>query len=109
LASTHALLALAIISEVAATISLKSTAGFTRLLPTLVVLIGYGTAFFLLSLILARGLPVGMVYGIWSAAGVALVALIGIAFLGESLTYVQGVGLGLVALGVLAIEMGAAH
>ena len=107
--TTHALLVLAIVSEVAATISLKFTVGFTRLVPTIVVVIGYGVAFFLLSIILTRGLPIGMVYGIWSAAGVALVATIGVVFLGESLTPVQFAGLGLVALGVLAIEMGAAH
>jgi small multidrug resistance pump len=109
LATTHALLVLAIVSEVAATISLKFTAGFTRLVPTIIVVIGYGVAFFLLSVILTRGLPVGMVYGIWSAAGVALVATIGAVFLGETMTWIQGVGLGLVALGVLAIEFGTGH
>jgi small multidrug resistance pump len=103
---THVLLAIAIISEVIGTISLKYAEGFTRLVPSLLVIAGYGAAFVLLSLVLARGLPVGIVYGIWAACGVALVAIIGVLFLGETLTWIQGLGLALIVVGVLAIEMG---
>ncbi|GAA1085298.1 DMT family transporter [Nocardiopsis composta] len=96
----------AIAAEVAATVSLKFTEGFTRLLPSVLVVICYGTAFYLLSQTLSRGMPLGVAYGVWAASGVALLALIGAFFLGESLTWVQIVGVFLVVGGVLALEMG---
>src|SRR5690349_10081671 len=99
----------AVVAEVAATISLRFSEGFSRLLPSVVVVIGYGIAFFALSQALARGLPLGVAYGTWAALGVTLVAFIGAVFLGESLTAVQIGGLVLVVGGVLAVELGAAH
>lgn len=103
----YLLLALAIASEVAATISLKLSEGFTRLVPSVVVVVGYLAAFGLLSQALTRGLAVSVAYGVWAAAGVALVAVAGAAFLGESLTWVQVAGIALVIGGVLALELGA--
>jgi small multidrug resistance pump len=105
----YLLLALAIASEVVATISLKLSEGFTRLGPSIVVLVGYVLAFALLSQALTRGLGVSVAYGIWAAAGVALVAMVGALFLGESLTWVQVGGIALVIGGVLALELGAHH
>ena len=102
-------LAGAIVGEVTATISLRFSQGFTRLVPSIVVVLGYGVAFFSLSQALVRGMPLGIGYGIWAAAGVAIVALIGTAFLGESLTLVQIGGIVLVIGGVLALELGGAH
>ncbi|MDL5154834.1 DMT family transporter [Actinomycetospora termitidis] len=102
-------LALAIVAEVAATVSLKLSEGFSRLVPSIVVVIGYGTAFFSLSQALGRGLPVGVAYGIWAATGVAAIAVIGALFLGESLTWVQVGGIALVICGVLALELGGSH
>ncbi|SHK36773.1 small multidrug resistance pump [Pseudonocardia thermophila] len=99
-------LALAIAAEVTATISLRLSEGFTKLLPSALVVVGYVVAFGALSQALVRGMPVGVAYGVWSAIGVALVALIGAAFLGESLTWVQIGGIGLVIAGVLALELG---
>lgn len=99
----------AIVSEVTATVSLKLSDGFSRLLPSVLVVIGYGAAFVLLALVLKRGMPLGLAYGIWAAAGVALVALVGAVFLGEGLSGIQIVGLVLVAGGVLALELGAQH
>jgi small multidrug resistance pump len=99
----------AVLCEVVATISLRLSEGFSRLLPSVVVVVGYGIAFFALSQALVRGLPVGVAYGTWSALGVTLVAIIGVVFLGESLTAVQIGGLGMVIGGVLALELGAAH
>ena len=92
-----------------ATITLRFAEGFTRLVPSLLVVLGYGTAFFALSQALVRGMPVGVAYGTWAALGVTLVAIIGAAFLGESLTSVQIGGLALVVGGVLALELGGAH
>lgn len=99
----------AIVSEVTATVSLKLSDGFSRLLPSVLVVIGYGAAFVLLALVLKRGMPLGLAYGIWAAAGVALVALVGAVFLGEGLSGIQIVGLVFVAGGVLALELGAQH
>jgi len=73
------------------------------------VVLGYGTAFYSLSQALSRGVPIGVAYGIWAAAGVALIALIGVAFLGESLSWVQVGGIVLVIAGVLALELGRSH
>ncbi|MFW5417850.1 multidrug efflux SMR transporter [Nocardiopsis sp. CNT-189] len=96
----------AIAAEVAATVSLKFTGGFTRLLPSALVVLFYGTAFYLLSQALSRGMALGVAYGVWAASGVALLALIGALFLGEPLTWVQIGGVLLVVGGVLALEMG---
>lgn len=103
------MLAVAIVLEVTATISLRLSAGFTKIVPTILVVIGYLGAFALLSQILKAGMPVGVAYGIWAAAGVALVAIIGAIFLGDTLTPVQFGGIALVIAGVLALEMGAQH
>jgi small multidrug resistance pump len=106
---TWLLLAGAIAAEVTATISLRFSEGFSKPLPSVLVVVGYGVAFWLLSVILQRGMAIGVVYAVWAAAGVALVALIGVAFLGETLTPVQIGGLLAVIGGVAALELGAAH
>lgn len=99
----------AILTEVMATTALKLSEGFTRPVPSIVVVVGYIAAFGMLSQALTRGLGIGVAYGIWSAAGVALVAIIGAVFLGEGMTWVQVSGIALVAAGVLALEFGAQH
>lgn len=107
---TFLLLVLAIASEVTATVSLKLSEGFSKLVPSVVVVVvGYAGAFFFLSQALKRGMSIGVAYGVWSAIGVAAVATIGALFLDEGLTLVQIGGIGLVILGVLALELGAAH
>jgi small multidrug resistance pump len=103
------LLAGAILSEVTATISLKLSEGFSKLVPSIIVVVGYACAFILLSQVLKRGMTIGVAYGIWAAVGVGLVALVGALFFGDTLTLVQVGGLVLVAGGVLALELGAAH
>ncbi|MBN8921040.1 MAG: QacE family quaternary ammonium compound efflux SMR transporter [Rhizobiales bacterium] len=70
-------LAVAILAEVVATASLKASEGFTKLLPSVIVVAGYGLAFYFLSLTL-RTMPVGIAYAIWAGLGVALVSLIGV-------------------------------
>jgi small multidrug resistance pump len=97
----------AILTEVAATTALKLSEGFTRVVPSIVVVIGYVMAFGMLSQALTRGIGIGIAYGVWAAAGVALVAIIGAVFLGESMTWVQVAGIALVIAGVLALELGA--
>lgn len=102
------LLALAILLEVGGTVSLRLSEGFTRLVPSVLVVIGYLGAFALLARVLESGMPLGVAYGVWAAAGVALVAIIGAVFLGDGLTAVQVGGIVLVIGGVLALELGAA-
>ncbi|WP_433698900.1 DMT family transporter [Nocardiopsis sp. CA-288880] len=99
----------AIAAEVTATTSLKLSEGFSRLIPSVVVVVGYVAAFTMLSQALARGMNLGVAYGVWAAAGIALVAVIGALFLGESLTWVQVGGIALIIGGVMALEMGGAH
>lgn len=96
----------AILSEVAGTLALRLSNGFSRPIPSAVVLVGYVVAFGLMSVVLKRGMAVGVAYGIWSAVGVALIAIIGALFLGDRLTVVQAGGIVLVILGVAALEFG---
>jgi small multidrug resistance pump len=99
-------LAGAIVAEVTGTVALRFSEGFSRLWPSVVVVLGYGIAFYSLSQALSRGIAIGVAYGIWSAVGVALIAIIGAVFLKESLTRVQVGGIVLVIAGVLALELG---
>jgi len=102
------LLLAAILSEVAGTLALRLSDGFSRLVPSVVVVVGYVVAFGIMAEVLRRGMAVGVAYGIWSAIGVALIAIIGAVFLGDRLTWIQAVGIGLVILGVAALEFGRA-
>jgi small multidrug resistance pump len=105
----YLLLALAIGAEVTGTVSLKLSEGFSKLVPSILVVVGYGIAFAALAQVLKLGLPIGVAYGIWAAAGVALVAIIGALFLDETMTWTMGAGLVLVIAGVLLLELGRAH
>jgi small multidrug resistance pump len=98
------LLAGAIAAEVVATSALKASEGFTRAGPSLVVAVGYGIAFYLLSLAL-KTIPVGVAYAIWSGVGVVLIALIGWAVLKQPLDAAALVGIGLIVAGVLVIQL----
>ena len=106
---TYLLLGLAIAVEVMATLSLRASEGFSRLLPSLLVLGGYGLSFFLLSLVLQRGFDVAVVYALWSATVIVAIAAIGATFLGERLTSAQVLGMALIVTGVLTLELGARH
>lgn len=97
-------LALAIVSEVIATSALKLSDGFSRFWPSVIVVTGYAISFYCLSLIL-KTLPVGIVYAIWSGAGIALIALIGWLFLGQTLDLPAILGLLLIIAGVVVINV----
>jgi small multidrug resistance pump len=103
---TYLLLAVAIVAEVAGTISLQLSNGFSRLAPSLVVVLGYVLSFALLSIVLKRGLPVAVAYAVWSALGVALIAGVGVVWLDQRLSALQVLGLALVITGVVALEVG---
>lgn len=97
-------LSVAIVSEVIATSALKASDGFSRLGPSLIVVAGYGAAFFFLSLTL-KTVPVGIAYAIWSGVGVALIALIGWAVFGQALDAPAILGLGLIVAGVVVLNV----
>jgi small multidrug resistance pump len=101
-------LALAIASEVIATVALKSSEGFSRPLPAAIVVVGYGISFWLLALVL-RHLSVGTTYAVWSAVGTAAIALIGIVAYGETASALKLASLGLIVLGVVGLNAAGAH
>jgi len=97
-------LTVAILCEVVATSALKLTDGFTRLLPSLITVVGYGLAFYFLSLPI-RTIPVGVVYAIWSGAGIVLIAAIGYFFLDQRLDLAAVIGIVLILAGVLVVNL----
>ncbi len=97
-------LAIAIISETAGTSALKPAEGFTRLWPSLVVVIGYSSAFYFLSLTL-KVIPVGIAYAIWSGAGTAIIVLIAWIFMGQKLDLPAIIGILLIISGVIVLNM----
>lgn len=101
---TYLILGLAIVAEVIATSSLKSSEGFTRLWPSVVTLLGYAIAIFLLSLTL-KTLPTGIAYAIWSGVGIVLVSAIGWFGYGQKLDTPAVVGLGLIIAGVIVVNV----
>ncbi|PZO69341.1 MAG: QacE family quaternary ammonium compound efflux SMR transporter [Sphingomonas taxi] len=104
---TWVLLVVAVLCEVGAALSLRTSDGLRdkRWIPVLVVL--YGAAFGLLAVILSLGAPLGIVYGLWAAGGVALTAIASKVFFGEALTLRMLAGIVTIAAGVLLIEAGA--
>jgi small multidrug resistance pump len=103
---TWLLLAAAILLEVAATMSLRASEGLRKKRWIAPVAVFYLSAFGLLTVTLAAGMPVGIAYGIWAACGVALTAIGARVFFKERLTWRMGAGIVLIAIGVLLIEFG---
>ena len=101
---TYIFLTLAIVAEVMATSALKASMGFTRPLPSLLVVVGYGVAFYLLSLVL-RTLPVGIAYAIWAGLGIVLVTLVGIVAFGEKPDLPAVIGISLIVAGVVTLQV----
>ena len=97
-------LALAILAEVIGTSALKASAGFSRLWPSLVVVAGYGTAFYFLSLAL-RQIPVGIAYAVWSGAGTVLITLIGVLAFRQKIDAAGVFGIALIIAGVLVLNL----
>lgn len=98
------LLAGAIVTEVAGSLSLKGA--LDQPLLYIVVAVGYLTSFTLLTLVLRAGIPIGVAYGIWGALGVALTALLSALIFAEPLTPLMLAGMALVIAGVLCVEVG---
>ena len=97
-------LILAILSEVIGTSFLKSTEGFTKLWPSIIVLIGYSAAFYFLSLTLDT-IPIGMAYAIWSGVGIAAIAIVSVIFFDQKLDTASYIGMGLIIAGVVVLRL----
>jgi small multidrug resistance pump len=102
------LLAIAIAAEVAATMSLRYSDGFTKPVPAAIVVIGYAASFWLLSLIL-KELSVGTTYAIWAGAGTAAIAVIGIVALDEPATAIRIASIAVIVAGVIGLNLSGSH
>ncbi len=99
----YLLLGLAIAAEVVATSALKASDGFSQLWPSVLVVLGYGAAFFFLSMTL-KTIPVGIAYAIWSGAGIVLVSAISFVLYKQALDVPALIGMGLIIAGVIVIN-----
>lgn len=103
-------LAAAIAVEVFATLGLRASEGFRKKVWIAPVALGYLASFYGLWLTLRMGMPVGIAYGVWSASGVALVAVLARFLFAEPLTWLMGLGIAFIIAGVLTIEViGSVH
>ncbi len=102
--SAYAYLAIAIISEVVATSALKASEEFTRLLPSIIVIIGYSMAFYFMTLTL-RTIPMGITYAVWSGLGIVLIAVAGIFLYGQVPDLPAVIGMALIVSGVAIIHL----
>ena len=100
----HIYLAIAIISEVIATSALKSSNGFTNLLPSILVVVGYAVAFYMLSLVL-KTMDIGMAYAIWAGLGIVLVAIVGAVIYKQIPDAPAIIGMALIIAGVFIINL----
>ena len=94
----------AIVSEVIATSALKAAEGFSRFWPSVIVIVGYGLAFYCLSLTM-RTIPIGIAYAIWSGVGIVLIALVGLLLYRQPLDAPALIGMALILAGVLIINV----
>ena len=101
---TYLYLAIAIVAEVAATSALKASVEFTKLFPSLVVVVGYGVAFYFLTLVL-RTLPIGISYAIWLGVGLVVVSIVGALIYKKISDTPAIIGMGLIIAGVVVINV----
>ncbi|MET7475825.1 multidrug efflux SMR transporter [Streptomyces sp. NPDC005648] len=104
----YLLLGAAIAAEVGATTAMKFSDGFSRLVPSLVTVVGYVVSFVLLAQTL-KTISVGTAYAIWAGIGTAAIATIGLLFFGEDMTAVKAAGMALIIVGVVVLNLGGAH
>ncbi|MBB4066029.1 SMR family transporter [Gellertiella hungarica] len=104
MARTYLILLLAIVTEVIATTAVARSESFTRLVPSLIAIVGYAAAFWLLSFPM-RVMPAGIVYAIWSGMGIVLITAIAWLWYGEALDLAAVLGLGLILAGVIVINV----
>lgn len=100
----YAMLVLAIVFEVLGTSAMQAAQHFTRLLPTLVMVVCYAVAFYFLSYTL-KAIPVGIAYAIWSGLGIVLISVAGYFLFGQKLDFAALLGIGLIIAGVLVLNL----
>lgn len=100
----HIYLAIAIVAEVIATSALKASAEFSKLIPSIIVVFGYGIAFYFLSLVL-KTIPVGVAYAIWSGLGIVLISIVGLVVFGQKLDLAAVIGILLIVSGVVVMNL----
>lgn len=101
-------LSIAIIAEVVGTSALKSSEGFSRLYPSIIVILGYVGAFYFLSLTL-KTIPIGVAYAIWAGLGTALITAVGWCFFNQKLSPMALIGISFVLIGVILINLSSKH
>lgn len=104
MSSSYVYLAIAIVSETIGTTALKSSDGFTRLWPSLLTVVGYGIAFYCLSLTL-KTIPTGVAYAIWSGVGIVLISAVAWVVHGQALDLAGLIGIGLILAGVIVVNV----
>lgn len=97
-------LAIAIIAEVIGTAALQASEGFSKLMPSLLVLVGYAIAFYCLSMVL-KTIPVGIAYAIWSGLGIVLITLVGAVLFRQKLDLAAVIGILLIITGVVVMQV----
>ena len=97
-------LAIAICAEVIATVSMKAVKGISTPLPLLLIIVGYGIAFWMLTLVV-RSIPVGVTYAIWAGMGIVMVSIAALFIYGQKLDIPAVVGMGMIVLGVVVIQL----
>lgn len=97
-------LAIAIVSEVIATSALKPSQEFSKLIPSVIVVVGYAISFYCLSVVL-KSIPVGITYTLWSGIGIVLISLVGVFLFQQKLDFAAILGMFLIVLGVVVIHM----
>jgi len=97
-------LLVAIIAEVVGTSALKASDGFKNWIPNVIVIVGYGLAFYFLSLVL-KTIPVGVAYAIWSGLGIVLISLVGYIYFKQRLDFPAVIGMALIISGVIVINI----
>jgi small multidrug resistance pump len=101
---TYSFLAIAIIAEVIATSALKASEEFTKVVPSLIVIIGYGVAFYFLTHVL-KTIPLGVTYAVWSGLGIVLVTIVGAILYKQTPDLPAVLGMGLIVAGVVVINV----
>jgi small multidrug resistance pump len=102
--NVYLILAISIVAETLATTMMKASQGFTRLLPSVVVVIGYAISFYGLSQVVKQ-MNVGIAYSIWAGMGIFLVSIMSYAFYGQKLDLAAMAGLMLIGLGIVVIQV----
>ncbi|MDA9191036.1 multidrug efflux SMR transporter [Luminiphilus sp.] len=97
-------LAIAIVAEVLATSALKESQGFSKLLPTLLVMSGYGASFYFLSLVL-QTIPIGVAYALWAGLGIVLITIVGAVVFGQKMDLAAILGIALIISGVVVLRL----